>query len=140
MINWSRAVWSGAAGGVGKEVVALVVYLTGHGRMSMVRYWGCMLTGSKSGAASYLAGWVIHLALSVLIGFAYAWAFEAIWNGAGWRYGLLFGAAHWVVGGMTLPFMDRLSGCVKQGVVQPLKLCASGDRSSFLIFLFGHLI
>ncbi len=140
MIDWVNALWAGIAGGAGMEVFALAVYLAANSRMSMVRYWGCMLTGKNSGAATYLAGWMIHLVLSVLIGFAYAWAFEAIWQKAGWQYGLLLAAAHWAIGGLVFPVMDRFSVCVRRGIIPPLKLYATGDRSSFLIFLVGHLI
>lgn len=140
MINWSSAFRAGLVGGVAMEILAAIIYLSGDNRMSMVKYWGCTLTGKNSGVSSYLAGWMIHLTLSVLIGFAYAWAFEMIWNNAGWEYGLMLGTLHWFIGGMALPLMDQISGCVKWGIVPPLKLLASGDRASFVIFLMGHLI
>ena len=139
MIDWSAAFWAGVAGGLAMELSAASSRLAGFGRMSMVSYEGCMLTGKSSGAGSYLAGMAMHLALSVLIAFAYAWAFEAIWAEAAWLYGLALAVPHWVIGGLIVPLFDRLSGCVRRGVVKPLKPFASGERSAAFVFLVGHL-
>ena len=139
MIDWSSAFWAGVAGGVAMEISAIALRMIGLSRMSMVNYEGCMLTRRNSGVLSYLAGMAMHLTLSVLIAFAYAWAFEAIWHGASWLCGLTLAVPHWTIGGMVVPLMDRISGCVKRGVVQPLKLFATESGAAFLIFLVGHL-
>lgn len=49
---------------------------------------------------------MIHLVLSVLIGFGYAWAFEAVWQKAGWQ--LLLAAAHWAIGELVFPIIARI--------------------------------
>ena len=139
MIDWSSAIMAGVGGGLAMELSAVLIRLLGFGRHSMVSYEGCMLTGRESGTRSYLAGMVMHLALSVLIAFAYAWSFETFWDGGGWLRGLMIAVPHWMAGGLVVPAFDRLSGCVARGVVQPLKPFASGSREAFFTFLIGHL-
>ena len=137
--DWSSVLWAGVAGGVAMELSAVVMRLLGFGRVSMVGYEGCMLTGRDAGAGSYLAGMARHLALSVLIAFPYAWASGLIWVKAGWPYGLMLAVSHRAVGGLVVPLMDRVSGCVRRGTVPPLRPFASGSRGGFFIFLAGHL-
>ena len=140
MIDWAGALTGGVVGGLAMELSAVLVRLLGLGRHSMVSYEGCMLTGRLSGAASYLAGLVMHLALSVLIALAYAWGFEAFWGGAGWARGLALAAPHWLAGGLVVPLFDRLSGCVRRGTVKPLGAFAAGSGRGFVAFLAGHLV
>ena len=139
MIDWSGAVLAGVAGGLAMELSAVLIRLLGFGRHSMVSYEGCMLTGRESGAVSYATGMFMHLALSVGIALAYAWAFENVWGGDGWLRGLATAVPHWVAGGLVVPLFDRLSGCVRRGSVRPLAPFASGSRNAFLTFLVGHL-
>ncbi|HEX8148261.1 MAG TPA: hypothetical protein VF591_13865 [Pyrinomonadaceae bacterium] len=139
MIDWSNAIVAGVAGGLAMELSAVLVGLSGFGRHSMVSYEGCMLTGRVSGVGSYLAGMLMHLALSVLIAFAYAWSFETFWGGGGWSKGLLIAVPHWLAGGLIVPLFDRLSGCVARGATQPLGPFASNSRNAFFTFLIGHL-
>ena len=139
MIDWSSAVWAGVWAGVAMEASAVVLRLLGLGKNSMVSYEGCMLTGRESGAGSYLAGMLMHLSLSVLIAFVYAWSFEIFWGGGGWSRGLMTALPHWSVGGLVVPVFDRLSDCVTRGAVRPLKPFASGSRAAFFAFLIGHL-
>ena len=121
------------------DLSAVLIRLLGFGRNSMVSYEGCMLTGRLSGAGSYLAGMAMHLALSVLIAFIYAWWFEAAWGGAGWLRGLATALPHWAAGGLVVPLFDRASGCVGRGVVEALRPFATGSRNAFFAFLAGHL-
>ena len=139
MISISNVIWAGAAGGLAMEASALLIYLLGFGRNSMVSYEGCMLTGRKTGVVSYLAGMLMHLLLSVLIAFAYAWSFEFVWREADWLRGLATALPHWFIGGLVVPIFDRFSGCVTRGAIQPLKVFASNSRNAFFTFLIGHL-
>ena len=139
MIDWSGAMLAGAAGGLAMELSAVLLGLLGLGRHSMVSYEGCMLTGRESGAGSYLAGMSMHLALSLLIALAYAWAFESLWHGAGWLRGLATALPHWAAGGLIVPLFDRVSACVGRGAVDRLGPFASGSRAGFFAFLLGHL-
>ena len=140
MINWSSAIWAGVAGGLAMEISAVLIHLLRFGRHSMVSYEGCMLTGRESGAASYLAGMLMHLILSMMIAFAYAWSFELIWREAGLLRGLAVAVPHWFAGGLVVPVMDRLSVCVQRGQVRALGPLATGSRSGFVTFLLGHLV
>ena len=122
------------------EFSAVLLHLFGFKRASMVSYEGCMITGKASGVGSYLAGLAMHLILSVLIAFAYAWGFQIIGIKASWFYSLILAIPHWAIGGLVVPLMDKVSGCVKNGTVEPLKLFASGNLTFFITFLIGHLI
>ena len=140
MINWSSAIVAGVVGGLAMELSAVLIRLLGFGKNSMVSYEGCMLTGRESGTGSYLAGLVMHLALSVLIAFAYAWSFESFWGGGGLLRGLLIAVPHWIAGGLVVPLFDRASGCVRRGAVAALGPFASGNLKAFSAFLIGHLV
>lgn len=139
-MDWQSAVTAGLAGGLAMELSAVALRLLGFGRHSMVSYEGCMLTGRVSGAAGYLAGMVMHLALSALIALVYAWSFEALWGGAGWLPGLATAVPHWAAGGLVVPLFDRASGCVRLGAVEPLGPFAAGSRRAFFAFLVGHMV
>ena len=140
MIDWSGAVWAGIWGGLAMEASAVLLRLLGFGKNSMVSYEGCMLTGRESGAGSYIAGMLMHLALSMLIAFAYAWSFETFRGGGGWSRGLMVAVPHWVAGGLVVPLFDRASGCVRRGAVEALGPFASGNLKAFSAFLIGHLV
>lgn len=122
------------------ELSAVSLCLLGFGRHSMVGYEGCMLTGRESGAGSYLAGMTMHLSLSVLIAFAYAWSFEVLWGTADWLRGFANALPHWAAGGLVIPLFDRASACVRRGAVEPLRPFATGSREAFFVFLIGHLV
>jgi hypothetical protein len=139
MIDWANTIWAGIAGGITMELSAILLHLLGLKRASMVNYEGCMITGKNSGAGSYLAGMMMHLILSLLIAFAYAWGFQIIGVKPSWFYGLILAVPHWAIGGLVVPLMDKISGCVKNGTVEPLKLFASGNFTFFITFLIGHL-
>ena len=140
MINWSSASMAGVAGGLAMELSAVLIRLLGFGKNSMVSYEGCMLIGRESGARSYLAGMVMHLVLSVLIAFVYAWSFETFWGSGGWLRGLMIAVPHWVAGGLVVPLFDRASGCVRRGAIEALGPFASGNLKAFSAFLIGHLV
>ncbi len=141
MIDWANALWAGLAGGIAMGVWAMLMHMAGYSRMSMTSYEGCMITGEDSGSSIFMAGMAMHLMLSVLIAFVYAWAFETIWNEASWFYGLLLGIAHWIVGSLALPMMDGMNGCVKRNAMNPMRLFANGYGSGAVVtFLIGHLI
>jgi hypothetical protein len=80
VINWSDAFLAGVTVGLLMELSAWLMSLLGFGRHSMVSYEGRMLTGKESGAVSYMTGMVMHMGLSVLVAFAWAWSFEAVWH------------------------------------------------------------
>ena len=140
MIDWSGAIMAGLGGGLAMELSAVLIRLLGFGRHSMDSYEGCMLTGRESGARSYAAGMAMHLALSLLIAFIYAWAFEAVWGGAGWLGGLATALPHWAAGGLVVPLFDRASGCVGRGAIERLGPFATGSPAAFFAFLIGHLV
>ncbi len=122
------------------ELSAILLHLFRFKRASMVSYEGCMITGRTSGVGSYLAGLAMHLILSLLIAFAYAWGFQVIGTKASWFYGLILAIPHWAIGGLVVPLVDKVSGCVKSGTVEPLTIFASGNLTFFITFLIGHLV
>ena len=138
-MDWTTVLAAGIVGGAAMEVSAVLLSLTGLKRSSMVAYEGCMLTGRPSGAGSYIAGLVMHLGLSILIAFIYAWAFQSVWGRSSWIIGLLTALPHWLIGGLVVPLFDRFSQCVKRGIVQPLGIFAASTWTSFFTFLIGHL-
>ncbi len=140
-MDWLSAFWAGLAGGVVMGIWAMMMNMVGFSQMSMANYEGCMITGNTEGTGTFAAGMVMHLVLSVLIAFVYAFAFETIWGNATWLSGLVFGAVHWIIAGLVLPMMDSMSTCVKRNAMTPLRMFASGYGSDAVItFLVGHLL
>jgi hypothetical protein len=139
-MNWSDTFLAGLGGGIAMELSAVLLNLLGLKRASMVSYEGCMITGKTSGAVSYMAGMTMHLIISVLIAFVYAWGYQTMGIKPSWFYGLILAVPHWMIGGLVVPLMDKISRCVKNGSVEPLKMFASGNFTFFITFLIGHLI
>jgi magnesium-transporting ATPase (P-type) len=141
MMDWSLALWAGLAGGIVMWMMMALARMMGLVDARMIAYEGCMITKSDSGAGTWIAGMAMHLILSVLIAFAYAWAFEAIWGEAGWFYGAINGVVHWLIGGMVLPMMDGMNPCVKDGRMKGLGLFGKNYGGMMVVgFLMSHLV
>lgn len=108
---------------------------------NMSRYQGCMLTGRPTGGATIASGFAMHVVMSVLIAFVYAWAFTQFWGYATWALGLLGGLIHWGIAGVVLPGMDSINRCVRAGKLEPLGAFGSGRGAMMILgFLMGHLL
>ncbi len=141
MIDWTNALWAGLVGGIAMGIWAMMMHMVGFSRMSMTTYEGCMITGEDAGAGTFMAGMAMHLMLSVLIAFVYAFAFEFFWRDATWLSGMVFGVVHWIAAGMMLPLMDGMNGCVKRNAMNPMQVFANGyGGGAVATFLIGHLI
>lgn len=140
MIDWTLAIWAGLVGGVAMSVLMTVARKMGLVDANMARYEGCMITRRYEGADTYVAGLVMHLVLSVLVAFVYAWAFALLWEQASWTLGLVLGLGHWAIAGIMLPVMDRMNPCVRDGRIEGFGAFGSG-RGAMMIagFLMSHL-
>ena len=114
--------WGAAASLVGGLLFSLILLATGV--LSNVA--GIM------GSSSVVIGFIVHMAISTLIGMSYGLLFrdEAPDAGSGVAWGLLYGLAWWFIGPLTL--MPILLGDLFVWTAQ-----AAGN---LLPFLIGHLI
>ncbi|AFZ69300.1 hypothetical protein [Deinococcus peraridilitoris] len=124
-MNTKQAMTSGLKGAAAIGAWAMMHRL-GVSRLSMPTYEGSMLTGTTQGMSTKAAGMGMHLLLSALIAIPYAKALDQEAVPRPIETGLKLGLLHWLIGGMMLPGMDAMNGCVKRGQVPALKVFAGG--------------
>jgi hypothetical protein len=141
MIDWSLALWAGAVGGVAMTVMMTLSRMMGMVDAEMALYQGCMITKKDHGAATWIAGFLMHLMIAALIALAYAWAFQAIWGRSTWLLGLVNAVVHWLIAGMALPMMDGMNPCVKDARIKGFGLYAKNYGGMMVVgFLMAHLL
>ncbi len=138
-MDWLGAFWAGLVGGIAMGIWSMMMNMVGYSRMSMANYEGCMITGNPSGTNTFMAGMAMHLMISVLVAFVYAFAFEIL-GSATWLWGLIFGVVHWAIAGLMLPMMDGMNSCVQRNAMAPMQMFASGYSGGAVTFLTSHLI
>lgn len=140
MIDWTQAVVAGVIGALALALMTDASRWLGLIDANLTRYQGCILTGRSEGAAPFLAGLAMHLAMGAMLAIAYAVLFALLWGHATWWTGMLIGAAHGVAAGAGFPLLDRLNPCVRDGRVRGFQFFGSGYGPMMIAGLFaGHL-
>ncbi|HEX7022740.1 MAG TPA: hypothetical protein VF171_07770 [Trueperaceae bacterium] len=141
MIDAWNAIWAGIAGGIAMWLLLTLARAVRLVDTSLIRYEGSLLTGRAEGAGPWLAGLVMHLVLSALIGLAYAVGFASFFGRAAWNLGIVLGVYHWGLASLVLPLMDSLNPCVKRGSLRGMGAYAwRGGMAMVAVFLIGHLL
>ena len=132
---------AGLMAGVIMGVIAMMLNMMKVTTLDLTQYIGCMLTGQKSGAVSMAAGLVIHLVMSVIFAFIYVWIAEYLAMPLTPMNGALFGLIHSILGGIMMPLMDNMNGCVSKGRVKAMNMFAQGHDTTGTITYFGiHIL
>jgi hypothetical protein len=141
MIDWIGAL---GAGLVGAAVLALMTdasRLLGVIDANLTRYQGCLIVGRSDGAAAWLAGIGMHLAMGTVLAFGYAVVFWLVWGEATWLAGALLGALHGVAAGAGFPALDALNPCVRDGRMRGFGWFGRGYGVMMTLgLLAGHVV
>ncbi len=108
-------------------------------RMDVAVMWSTMFR--VQGTAGRLFGWGMHLLVSVVIGFVYAWGFRYLFGAtdALWLWGLVGGAIHYVIAGVFLVIAPETNSQIPQRVPAPGAFAAKLGGVDVAAFLIGHL-
>lgn len=137
--------WAILAGLVGGTVMAAILYLgvfmlPKQMKMNLFAMLGTMVL--PAGAAAFVMGAMVHLAMSVVFGLIHGAVFavadidssEAAW-------GLLFGFVHWAVVGMALGMLPLMHPRIRDGEMDAPGFYASNyPPMTAMGFLMLHLV
>lgn len=100
------------------------------------------LLSTMFGKTNLLLGWIMHLMMGVVFSLVYAFLWSKGVGAATWYFGLLFGAAHWLIVGMIMGMIPMLHSGIRSGAVQTpgLYMTKNGGIMAFLGGLFGHMV
>jgi hypothetical protein len=130
------------AGLVATLVMSMVLFLApkmGMPKMDIVGLLSTMF--SKKGIP--VLGWMMHLMMGVIFALIYAFLWS---NGIGastWLYGLVFGAAHWLIVGVIMAMIPMLHVGIRSGSVKApgmYMIGNGGGMKAFIGGLMGHMI
>lgn len=108
-------------------------------RMDVVRMWGTMF--KQHGTAGTVVGWMMHLAMSVLIGLMYAYGFQLLGVTENiWLWGLLGGAVHWLMAGIFLIIVPPMHPEIPERRPAPGAFAKDFGTHDSVAFLLGHLL
>lgn len=102
------------------------------------------LLGSMFSAKSNLAlGWMMHLMMGVIFALIYTFLWSSGVGAATWRFGLIFGAVHWLVVGMLMLMIPMMHVGIRSGKVNApgaYMTANGGGPMAFMGGLAGHML
>ena len=108
-------------------------------KMDVTLMWASMLR--MRGTRGRLVGMAIHLVMSVLIAFLYAWGFQLLGiTDNAWVWGVLGGVLHWVLAGLFLAMVPPIHPEVPERRPAPGMFVSNFGSSDVAAFLVGHLL
>jgi hypothetical protein len=141
MIDWIDAAGAGVIGALVMTLMTDMGRMVGMIEANLTRYQGCILLRRSEGAAPFLAGLGMHLAIGAVLAIGYAVLFALLWGRATWWGGMLIGAVHGVVAGAGFPVLDSLNPCVRQGRMRGFGPFGRGYGVMMTLgLLAGHLV
>jgi hypothetical protein len=132
-----RAVAAGLVGGVSMTILAWVVRQIGID-MNPEMMFGTMV--SPAGMAAWLAGFAMHVILSVLIALLYAWGFEHVVHRSGLVAGLGFSLIHLVVAGAVMAMLPAIHPAIPEKMPAPGAFMANMGGTFVALFVLEHLL
>ena len=137
-------------------VSAIVAGLIGGGVMVALLYMGIAMMPDKMrmnlllllgtmvlprGGAAYVLGFMIHAMMSIVFGLLHAAFFTWLGVEAGWLWGLVFGAVHWVLVGMALGMVSAMHRGIKNDDMEaPGFFAMKAGGPTAMGFLMLHLL
>jgi hypothetical protein len=107
--------------------------------MDIHRIWGTMV--KMQGTGAIVAGFIIHLIVSGIVGLIYAAFFD--WLGLDnnlWLWGLLGGVVHWVIGGLFLAMLPAVHPDIPGREPEPGPFASRFGRMAIGAFMMAHLV
>lgn len=130
------------AGLVGTLVMSMVMVMApkmGMPKMDIVGMLSTMF--SKKGIP--VLGWMMHMMMGIIFALVYAFLWSQGIGAATWLYGLIFGAAHWLVVGVIMAMIPMMHIGIRSGSVKAPGLYMTGNGGGMKAFiggLMGHMI
>ncbi|NQW22207.1 MAG: hypothetical protein HQ475_02045 [SAR202 cluster bacterium] len=140
-MDYPAAIGAGLIGGATMTVILYMGILTmpGQMKMNLLYMLGSMMFGGR--LMAYMSGAMIHAMMSVAFALAHVGLYQAFdleTNLAAW--GLVFGAAHWVIAGMGLAMMPIMHPRIKDGTLDaPGPFALGYPIGTAMGFLMLHL-
>lgn len=133
---------AGLMAGLVMGIIAMVLNMLKITSLDLTQYTGCMLTGQPSGLNSMAAGLGLHIAASIFFAFLYLWVARYLSMPLNETNGALFGLIHALIGGgLLLPIMDSMNGCVTSGKVKAMQMFAQGHGNAGILTYFAvHVV
>ena len=104
------------AGLVGTAVFTMVMVMAP--KMGMPRMDIIGLLGTMFGKENRLLGWMMHAMMGIIFGLIYAFLWSKGIGSATWLWGLIFGAAHWVIVGIIMGMIPLMHLGIRRGEVK----------------------
>ena len=141
-MDYLATIWAGLVGGVTMTVILSmgIAMMPNQMKMNILYLLGSMMVRQK--AKAYIAGIMIHGAMSISFALAHAGVYRAFGldsNLVAW--GPLFGLVHYLVVGMALGMMPMMHPRIKAGEIQaPGVYGLSYPMATAAGFLMLHLL
>jgi hypothetical protein len=136
-MKFGRAAVAGVVGGVAMTVLGWIVRQTGA-EMNAEMMLGTML--SITGSAAWIAGFAIHMMLSIGFALIYAWGFENVAHRAGAVVGLGFAVIHIIVAGLAMALIPMVHPMIPERMPAPGAFMASMGATFVALFILEHLM
>jgi hypothetical protein len=132
--------WAGIIGGTVMQLWVLLLYRIGFTSLNLIRYLGCIVTGTTDGTLNFIAGTAIHFAISLFDAFVYTFVLNFVWGHTGIIEGLIFSIVHANGSGLAIPLADYINPCVRSGAIPPIKLYARGYGAAATITFMSSIV
>jgi hypothetical protein len=141
-MDYPATTWAGLiAGGAMTAVLYMGMFMMpGQMKMNILYMLGSMMFGEKT--MIYMSGAMMHAVNSIAFALTHVGLYQAFdLNDDLALWGLAFGAAHWVIAGMTLGMMPMMHRGIKEGTQQaPGAFAMSYPMGIAMGFLMLHLM
>lgn len=135
---YPRAFLAGAFAGIVMSLLMVATRLAGVA-VTLEMMMGTMVF--DAGPVAWVAGFVMHVVLSGLIGIAYLWVFESVTKRGGVARGMAVSVPHLVIAGVAMgavvPAVHRL---IPESVAGPGYFLASQGLAGIVAFVLLHLV
>ena len=141
-MDFPATIWAGLVGGMAMTALLYmgIFMMPGQMKMNLFYLLGSMMFGERM--MVYMSGAMMHAMMSVAFALAHVGIYQAFGldtNLALW--GLVFGAAHWVIAGMGMGMMPMMHPKVRNGSLAAPGAFAMGYPMGTVVgFLMLHLM
>ena len=95
---------------------------------------------SPAGSTAWLAGFAVHMMISVLIALIYAWGFEHVTHRSGVGIGLAFAVVHVIIAGMVMGMIPAMHPMIPEMMPAPGAFLANMGGTFVALFIVEHLL
>lgn len=127
------------AGLVGTVAISMVMAMAP--KMGMPKMDIVDMLNTMFGKPNRTLGWMMHFMMGIIFALIYSFIWSVGVGNATWLFGLIFGAAHWLIVGMVMGMIPMMHVGIKSGEVQApgLWMTNNGGMMAFAGGLMGHM-